>query len=361
MIKLFDPVISDEEGEAAKSVIKSKFWASGSGINKVKKFEIKFNNFIGSKECVAVNSGTAALHLALSLLDLKGKEVLVPSITFVSTVNSIMYNGGIPIFVEVEPLTANIDISDVEKKITKKTVAIIPVHLAGLPVNIDKLKKIARDNKILIIEDAAHACGSNYKKKRIGTHSGMVCFSFHPVKNLAMPTGGAICLNDSKIIENKKILNSLRWCGIDNRDGTNYDVTRLGWNYYMNEISAAIGLIQLKKLDVLNQKRKNTAKEYHNRIHLKNKMPFSNDCSYHYYWIRVKNRSEFMRKMRKNGIETGIHYKPVHLMSYYKKKMKLPISELIGDEIVSLPTHPNLNEKNVNKIISLVNKIGKDY
>jgi len=360
MIKLFDPIISDKEVDAAAAVIKSKFWASGSGSNKVKEFEKKFNKFTGSKNCIAVSSGTAALHLALSLVNLKGKEVLVPSITFVSTVNSIIYNGGIPVFVEVDPLTANIDINDIEKKITKKTAVIIAVHLAGLPVNLEKLKKIARENNILVIEDAAHACGSTYKGKRIGAHSDIVCFSFHPVKNLAMPNGGAICLNGSKISQNKKILNSLRWCGIDDRKGSSYDVKRLGWNYYMNEISAAIGIIQLKKLNILNQRRKDIAKKYQEEIDLKYKMPFSNECSYHYYWIRVKNRTEFIKKMKENGIETGIHYNPVHLMSYYKKNWKLPISEVIGKEIVSLPTHPNLNEKNIKKIISLTNKIGKD-
>lgn len=357
MIKLFDPYISNSESDAVASVIKSKFWASGSGINKVKKFEEKFTDYTDSKSCVAVSNGTAALHLALSLFDIKGKEVLVPSLTFASTVNSVIYNGGKPVFVEVEPQTICIDINDIKKKITKRTSAIIPVHFGGMPSNITELTSISKEYKIPIIEDAAHSAGATYKKRKIGRHSQAVCFSFHPVKNLAMPTGGAICLNGSETIRNKKLLNSLRWCGIENRDGYNYDIGRLGWNYYMNEVSAAVGLVQLKKLDGANAIRRRIAKKYHNELNIQNKMTYSDECSYHFYWIRVKNRTSFMRKMREKGIETGIHYKPVHLMSYYKNHVRLPVTESIGDEIVSIPTHPNLTENDIDKVIFCINKL----
>lgn len=357
MIKLFDPHISKLEIQATSSVIKSKFWASGNGANKVKQFEDEFTKYVGCKDCVAVSSGTAALHLALSLFDIKNKEVLVPSITFVSTVHAILYNGGKPVFVEVDPLKICADVNDIKNKITKKTAAIINVDFAGMPSEIDKLQDISKQYKIPIIEDAAHSAGASYKKNKIGSHFNAVCFSFHPVKNLAMPTGGAVCLNGNQFKQNKKILNSLRWCGIENRHGYTYDIGKLGWNYYMNEISATIGLVQLKKLDKLNKIRKKIAKRYSNEINVENKMPYSDDCSYHFYWIRIKNRSKFMKKMRESGIETGIHYNPVHLMSYYKTNQNLPITESIGKEIVSIPTHPNLQAEDVDKIIHTINII----
>ncbi len=355
MIKLFDPYISKAEIEVVVNVIKSKFWASGSGINNVKKFENAFCKYVKSKKCIAVNSGTAALQLALSLFDIKNKEVLVPSLTFVSSVNSILYNGGKPVFVDVESKTLCIDIIDLRKKISKKTGAIIIVDFAGIPSNIKEIKKIAKEHGIPVIEDAAHSTGARYNGRKIGSHVDAVCFSFHPVKNLAMPSGGAICLNGKNIVQSEKILKSLRWCGIENRNGFDYDVRMLGWNHYMNEISAAIGLIQLKKLDKANNIRKNISKRYFTELKIKNKMPYSDDYAYHFYWIRVKNRSKFMKKMLEKGIETGIHYKPVHLMTYYRNNTKLPITETISKEIVSIPTHPNLKEKEIDHIIKSIN------
>lgn len=355
MIKLFDPCISKDEIIAAANVIKSKFWASGGGINNVRKFEESFAKYICCKNCVAVSNGSAALHLALSLFNIRNKEVLVPSLTFVSTVNSIVHNGGIPVFTEVDLKTLCIDIDNLKTKISKKTAAIIPVHFGGMPCNLRELENLSKDYNLPIIEDAAHAAGSLYNKTKIGTHSVAVCFSFHPVKNLAMPTGGAICLNGINSSKHKKILNSARWCGITNRKWYNYDVEQPGWNYYMNEVSAAIGLIQLKKLDRSNNIRKKIAKRYVKKINLQNKMPYSDDCCYHFYWIRVKNRTKFMKKMARLGIETGIHYHPVHSMTYYKNNTSLPVTEKIGREIVSIPTHPNLSEKDLDKIISAVN------
>ena len=154
----------------------------------------------------------------------------------------------------------------------------------------------------------------------------------------------------------RKILEASRWCGITDRKDQFYDVKSLGNNYYMNEFSAAIGLIQLKKLDKMNKIRKKVAKKYEQRINLENKMPFDENCSYHLYWILVKNRSKFIKKMNEKKIEVGIHYKPVHQMSLYKNQIKLPITEEIGGKIVSLPIHPNLINADVERIISSVNK-----
>ena len=355
-IKLFDPVVGKEEENIIKHVLKSKFWASGAGSGNVSKFERSFKKYICSKECVAVNSGTAALHLALSLSDIKGKEVILPSLSFVSTAHAVIYNGGKPIFADIDPETLCIDTEQVKKSITSKTRVILPVHFAGRSADLDELKKIAIESKSDLIEDAAHAAGTSYKGKKIGCHGSAVCFSYHPVKNLGMPTGGAITLNGSTSSVFKKNLNSMRWCGITNRKDWNYDVKQLGWNYYMNEFSAAIGMIQLKKLDRLNIKRMKTAIRYHNEIEIGGKMPLHKECSYHFYWILVKNRDRFMKKLRDEGIETGIHYKPIHHMTYYKKKVKLPNTEEVASQIVSLPTHPNLTEGDISRIIKQVNK-----
>jgi perosamine synthetase len=354
-IKLFDPVIDKDEINSVVKTIKTKFWASGAGGPNVNLFEKKFNKYIGSNTCVTVNSGTAALHLALSLYDVKNKEVILPSLSFVSTAHAVVYNGGKPIFADINPHTLCIDPKEIERNITKKTKAIIAVHLGGLSSNIFEIKKICKKHNLTLIEDAAHATGSSFRGKKIGTHGDAVCFSFHPVKNLAMPTGGAITLNN----KNKKfdsLLRSKRWCGISNRDGQTYDVTNLGWNYYMNEISAAIGIEQLRKLDRLNNYRKKIAKKYYEQIKLDDKMPFQKECAYHLYWIRVKNREKFMKNMTEEKIETGIHYIPIHRMKLYRNKTKLPVTELVGDEIVTIPIHPNLTNLDVDRIIKSVNR-----
>lgn len=357
LIHLFEPSIHNEDIIQTIKILKSKFWASGAGIGKVKFFEDNFSRYIGSRDTIAVNSGTAAIHLATSVLDIKNTEVLVPSLTFTSTANAALYNGAKPKFVDIDESTLCIDIDDLEKKISKKTKTIIPVHFGGIACDMQKIKKLKNDFNLNVIEDAAHACGTSLHNKKIGTHSDMVCFSFHPVKNLSMPSGGAICLN-KKTSYGKK-LRSLRWCGITNRKGSLYDVDDLGWNYYMDEISAGIGITQLQFLEKMNSIRKKFAKRYHKELNIQNKMPFIKDCSYHLYWIRVKNRKEFMKKMKTSNIETGIHYKPLHLMSLYKSAQKLPKVESIWKELVTIPLHPNLTNAQVDKIIECTNKFAK--
>ena len=232
---------------------------------------------------------------------------------------------------------------------------ILPVHFGGMPCDLDKILNICNEWDISLIEDAAHAAGASYKKIKIGNHGTAVCFSFHPVKNLSMPTGGAITLNGKQSSKFKNILQSRRWCGISDRKGVKYDVTDLGWNYYMNEFSAAIGIEQLKKLNYTNSIRREIAKRYSKEIDLESKMPYNPECSYHLYWIQVKNRDIFMKKMRERNIETGIHYLPIHTMKFYKDKSTLSITENASKKLVSIPIHPNLSENDVSKVIELTN------
>jgi len=356
-IKLFDPHVEKAEENAVKKVLHSKVWASGAGGDNVSKFEKEFTNYIKCKQSIAVNSATAALNLALSLIDIKNKDVILPSLTFVSTANAVLMNGGNPIFVDVNPNSLCIDKKTIEEKISPKTKLIIPVHFGGLACNMYDINKIAQKHNILIIDDAAHAVGTKFKGKKIGTGNFATCFSFHPVKNLAMPTGGIITLNDKNSKKLTKILLEKRWCGIKNRTFTGYDVSRLGNNYYMNEFSAAIGRVQLKKLEKLNKIRLKIAQRYDEELKCNLKMPFDKECSYHLYWIRTKNRNKFRKILENKNIETGIHYPPVHNFQLYKKKnnLKLDVTETITKEIVTIPIHPNLTHTQIDKIIKIIN------
>ena len=354
-IKLFDPAIDEREVKKAVKTLMSGFWASGAGGGQVQEFEKNFKKFINSKSCVSVNSGTAALHLAAALCDIKGKEVILPSLSFVSTAHAIMYNGGIPVFVDVNPHTLCIDPEEIKKKISKKTRCIIPVHFGGMPADIKKIQKLSNSN-IMIIEDAAHACGSEFNGKKIGSHGDFVCFSFHPVKNLAMPTGGLISINSHNYKKITEDLKSKRWCGISNRKYADYDVDKIGWNFYMNELSAAIGLVQLQKIKKMNNKRKSIAKIYDKELNVSKKIPFTSTCVYHLYWICVRDRKIFRKKLLEKGIETGTHYKPIHQMSLYKKSVKLPLTEKIAKEIVTIPIHPNLTESQIDYIVKTANR-----
>ena len=357
-IKLFDPKIGLEEEKIIVDVLKSKSWASGAGGKYVNQFEKKFKEKIESNDCIAVNSGTAALNLALSLIDIKGKDVILPSLSFVSTAHAVSLNGGNPIFVDVDRETLCLDSDILEESMTNHTEVILPVHFAGMPCNMNKITKLCKTKNVSLIEDAAHAAGASVEGKKIGSHGKCVCFSFHPVKNLAMPTGGMITVNDKnhKII--RDILLSRRWCGITNRNGPYYDVQNIGWNYYMNEFSAAIGMIQLNRLNNSNKIRKNIAKRFCEEIKVEQTIPYTKNCVYHIFWVLVKNRKSFMKKMSNFGIETGIHYKPIHNLTFYNKKNnRLPVTDDISEKIVSIPIHPNLSESDVSFIIKSINKI----
>lgn len=356
-IKLFDPVVTGKEIQFVKNILKSGFWASGAGTGHVLEFEKKFQDYVGAKECVAVNSGTAALHLALSTLNVENKEVILPSLSFVSTAHAVVYNKAKPVFVDIDPRTLCLDVSQVEKKINKNTAAILPVHFGGIPARLEYLIKIARDSKISLVEDAAHACGAEYNGKKIGSHGQMTCFSFHPVKNLAMPSGGLISINQSNAKQLKNTLAARRWCGVTDRKDTVYNVKEIGWNFYMNEFSAAIGLAQLQKLDFLNKRRQKIAKTFNQEINIEEKMPFDKNSSYHFYWIIIKNRNRFRKRLSDIGIETGTHYTPIHEFSMYRSKDILPITERISRSIVSIPTHPNLSDNDIEFIIKSINEL----
>ena len=208
-IKLFDPVIDEHEVKKVVKTLKSGFWASGAGSGQVHEFETKFKKFINSKSCVSVNSGTAALNLALSLFDIKNKEVILPSLSFVSTAHSIIENGGIPVFADIDVDTLQIDISSCHNLITKKTKAIMPVHLTGRMCDMDPIMDIANKYKLSVIEDAAQSVGSKYKGKSSGSIGDVGCFSFYPTKQITTGEGGMVICNSEKIYNFITILSTI--------------------------------------------------------------------------------------------------------------------------------------------------------
>ncbi len=364
MIPLFKPSMGDEEVNAVGEVLRSGWIGLGP---KTVEFEKKFAEYIGVKHAVAVNSCTAALHLALEVLGVYSWEVIVTPITFVSTAMVINYTKAKPVFADIERGTLNIDPKEIERKITLETKAIIVVHYGGHPCEMDEIMKIAKKYNLKVIEDCAHACGAEYKGKKVGSIGDIGCFSFHAVKNLATGDGGMITLNDSEL---DKHLRKKRWMGIskDTFQRTDkvydwyYEIGELGYKMHMNDINAAIGLIQLNKLEKMNARRKEIVKNY-NKAFKKLKwisLPVKKDyvkSAYHNYALKVKNRDKFIVYLKEKGISTGVHYTPLHLHPFYKNhKIKLPVAEKVYDSLILLPIFYDLTDKEQNYIIDCVKK-----
>ena len=356
MIPIFKPSVGIEEIEAISEVLKSGWIGLGP---KTKEFENKFADYVGAKYAVAVNSGTSALDLALRILKISplGSNVITTPLTFVSTSHIILFNGLFPNFVDIEEDILNIDPNKIENNITPNTKAIIPVHYGGHPCDMDKILKIADENNLIIIEDAAHACGASYTNQKIGSIGDMTCFSFHAIKNLTTGDGGMITTDNKEYYE--KLL-KMRWLGVDKDTfqrnkkeySWRYDVTMLGRKMHMNDINASIGLVQLQKLDKMNQKRKKIAEYYNNAF--KNLSWLTRpvireyvQSSYLYYVIRIneRDRDEFIKYLLQKGISSGVHYLPLYLHSYYKKlrlKRNCPITDKVWKELVTLPLYPDM-------------------
>ena len=354
-IKIHDPYISQKEKNLLNSTFQSHNWSSSYGGKNIQTLEKKFANYIGCDEAVSVNSGSAALELSLSLLNLKNKDVILPSLSHVSIANSVVHNGGNPIFVDINLETLNISEDNIKKKISSKTGLILLSHFGGYPCDISKISKLAKKFKVPIIEDAALATGSSYKNNRIGTHSFAVCFSFHPVKILSAPKGGMVCLNGSQSKKNKKLLTARRNNGII--DKSNYEVNFPGWNYYMDEFSAVLSISQLSKILKMLKIRKEIAKRYFNELNIANKMKFSSSCAYNFYWILVPNKKIILSKMNRKNIELVTYHPPIHHLKYFNKRQKLPNTDKVSKSLVLLPTHPNLSSKDIDLIIKNVNNL----
>jgi len=364
MIPVFRPSYGKEELEAVAEVMASGWVGLGP---KTQEFEEAFAKYIGVKYAVALNSCTAALHLALKVMDVESAEVITTPITFVSTNHAILYNNATPVFCDVEPDTANISLESIEKNITKKTKAIITVHYGGHPCDMDAIIKLAKAKDIKIIEDAAHACGAEYKGRKVGTLGDIACFSFHAVKNLATGEGGMVTTNDKKIYEHLK---KLRWLGITkgtwDRESTGeqiekyswyYEVEEVGFKCHMNDIPAAIGLVQLKKLDNMNGKRRLIANRYNKAFKKLEWIETPVEKAYarsafHNYVIKLEERDKLNSYLQEKGISAGVHYIPNHHYKMYKGyKATCPVADKIWKRFLTLPLYPDLADSDLDDII----------
>lgn len=330
----------------------------------VQKFEKEFAKFCKVKYAIGVGNGTDALYLALRVLGIKtGDEVITPPNTFIATVEAITLNGAKPVFVDINPETYNIDITKIEKAITKKTKAIVPVHLYGQPADIGPILKIAKKYNLKVIEDAAQAHGAEYKGKRVGGLGDVGCFSFFPAKNLgAYGDGGMVVTNNKKIAEKVRLLRN-------HGRVQKYEHQIEGINSRLDELQAAILRVKLRYLNKWNQARRQRAKLYDNS--LKNikgvKIPFTPSWAvpvYYVYTIRTKERDKLQESLKKEGISTGLYYPiPLHLQPAYKylgyKIGDFPETERAAKEILSLPICPELSKKDQNYVIQKIKEFFK--
>ena len=367
-IPLFKPSYDQEELESLREPFKSGWIGLGP---KTKEFEDLFKEYSRSQFAVGTNSATSALHLAMTLLDIEGAEVITTPMTFVSTNHAILYEKGIPVFADIEPDTLNIDANEIEKLITPKTRAIVCVDYGGHPCDMDRINELAKRHNLSVVEDAAHSCGSSYKGKPVGSLTNLTTFSFHAVKNLATGEGGMITGNN---IDWDKVLRKRRWLGIDkstfDRSITDkgyhwyYDVEELGYKYHMSDIAASLGIVQLRKLDAKNARRREIANIYNQAFADLPwlETPTVKDYAFsssHNYVVKIKTKDEdrdrLVEYLLENEISAGVHYIPNHLYPLYRPYYrKLAVTESVWKRIVSLPMFSDLTDSEINYIIDKI-------
>jgi len=360
--------IDEDDIQAVCEVLRSDFLTTGP---KIAEFEKTVAEYVGAKYAVAVSNGTAALHVAcLSAGISEGDEVISTPITFAASANCVLYCGGTPVFADINPRTYNIDPEDIKRKITSKTKAIIPVHFAGQPCNMDEIHEIASEYGLIVIEDAAHALGAEYMGRKIGSLSDMTVFSFHPVKHITTGEGGMVTTNDEKLYERLKLF---RTHGITrdeslmtrNEGGWYYEQLELGYNYRITDIQCALGISQMKKLDGFVKRRREIAAKYDEAFSDIEGIIIpqqSEGClnSYHLYVIEVANmpRIDAYNKCRAAGLGVNVHYIPVYKHPYYQRKgysnVCCPNAEKVYRRLLSLPIYPSMTDDEVQYVINVV-------
>ena len=365
---LSDIDFGKEEERQALKVIRSRWLSTGPV---TERFEKSFSEYLGGGEAIAVSNGTAALHLALAGLGIKeGDEVILPSLTFIATANAVLYTGATPVFADiVSEENLNISPEEIEKKVTRKTKAIMVMHYGGYPCDMKSILKVAKRCGLYVIEDAAHAPGAEYYGKKCGVIGDIGCFSFFSNKNLVTGEGGMVVTQNQTWAERIRRMRSHGMKGLswDKYRGrlSSYDVGGLGYNYRTTEIQSALGLVQLKKLDRNNKKRRRLVEVYQKEFQREGKilLPFSKfkgNPSYHFFPILVArpiDRNRLMEKLKNFGIQTSVHYPPVHLFSLYRKRFgfklgMLPKTEGVSRREMTLPLHPRMNLREVSEIVN---------
>ena len=371
------PTISDREIDEVVDSLRSGWITTGP---KVARFEEALSDWAGGAEAITVNSATAGLHLALECLDLRpGDEIITTPITWPSTVNNIVHAGAVPVFADVEKDTLQIDAEQVSRKITSRTRAIIPVHFAGAPADLDPLEALCKNHDIHLIEDAAHAAGASYKGRLVGSGSEAAVFSFHPIKNITTGEGGVILTRN---VEWAKRMRRLRFHGIS-RDAwkryaqggiPQYEVEEPGYKYNMLDIQAAIGIHQLARLDRFNRIRRELAENYNRLLEgLPEIIPLSppawpHEHAWHLYIVRLDidslqvNRDTFIAALQAENIGVGLHFPAVHTQKFYRDKYgfdlgMLPAAEWNSDRLFSLPLYPLLTHSDQADVVAALEKL----
>lgn len=355
------PAIDEETIAAAAAVLRSGWITTGP---QVEAFESALSGYLGGRAVRTFTSATGALEVALEVCGIgPGDEVIIPAITFAATANVVVRVGARPVFVDVDPDTRNIDPGRAEAAITSRTRAMMPVHFAGLPADLDPLYALAERRGLRVIEDAAHAIGSCYRDRRIGSFGDLVAFSFHPNKNLTTIEGGALSIRDPA--ETKRV-ERLRFHGIERRDDGNADVLEAGGKYNLTDVAACVGLGQLRRLEQFNRRRRELAARYFERLATDPQLflPARGDQGHSWHMFAPllpleqlrSGRREFIQEMAAHNIGVGIHYPALHLFTLYRemgyKAGDFPHAERIGRSTVTLPLYPALSEDDVDRVCS---------
>jgi perosamine synthetase len=359
VIPVFKPAFGCEEVDAVQRVLASGWVGPGP---EVEAFEKAFAQYVGRQYALALNSCTAALHLALKVLGVEGREVITTPMTFASTNHAILYNNAIPVFCDIYEDTLNINVNEIEQLITGRTKAIVLMHYGGHACCLDRVMRIANKHNLQVVEDCAHACGAEYKGAKLGSLGDIGCFSFQAVKNLSTGDGGMLVTDDRALYDRAK---KLRWLGIsketwERENNQPYDwcytVEEIGFKYQMNDIAAAIGNVQLRKLDAGNQRRRAIADLYDQALAdvPQVSLPAERDyarSSMHNYVIRLERRDLLHDFLQQFGISTGVHYYPNHLYRVYKQFYRvLPVAERVWKTVLTLPLYPCLEDGQVEMI-----------
>jgi dTDP-4-amino-4,6-dideoxygalactose transaminase len=354
-IALAKPQIARSERKAVNRVLKSLSLAQGP---EVKSFEAEFSKIVGDRECVAVNSGTSALHISLIALGIRpGDEVIVPSFTFAATANVVSLVGATPIFVDIDPRTYCIQPDLIRKAITKKTKAIIVVHLYGLAADMKSICQIAKEHSILVIEDAAQAHMASIEGKMVGTFGDAAAFSFYPTKNMTSGEGGMVVLRES---DKARICRLLRNQGMEKR----YQNEIPGFNLRMTDIHAAIGRVQLRKLAEMTEKRLQNASYLSKNLSTESVpyVPLGHKHVFHQFTVRInEGREKFSAKLLEFGIGNDVYYPTqVHKLPSFNLSINLPETEIATQQVLSLPVHPGLRKKDLKRIVSTFNSLASE-
>lgn len=367
-IEFFKHNIDEKDINRVSDVLKSIFLTNA---NITKEFEEKFSRYLKSKHCVAVSSCTAALHLSLLALGIKeGDEVITTPMSFVATSNAILHAGAVPVFVDIEEDTGNIDATLIEAAITQKTKAIMPVHLYGNMCDMRAIKKIADKHNLKIIEDAAHCIEGERDGIRVGELADAACFSFYATKNITSGEGGAITTNHDEIAA---LLYQLRLHGI-NRDAssrytgkfTHWDMRVLGWKYNISDIQSALLIGQLEKIESNLTTRESIAKHYEDALDTMGityiKVPKKTKSARHLFIIKMKNRDEVVSALQNKEIGVAVNYRAIHMLEYYKKTFgykdsDFPIAKKFGDEVLSIPLYTKLEGSQIKYILEHLAKL----